>query len=121
MPSGPGEEKGEQRMNETFTIERSEFVSIVGLASAYGCADSTRAKLRQVAETTEAVAAGWFHCDGHQCPAMQAGRRNQLFQTAFDRAMAAHFGVTIRKDKDHDRLFEPFVVRVLDKAVSHAS
>ena len=92
------------------TIERSELVAIIDAASE-GCAESTRAKLRHVAETTDAVAAGWFHCNGVGCPGSQAKRRNQSFQEAFDRAMGERFG---RKWNDNAIFhpFEPFVVKV---------
>jgi hypothetical protein len=72
---------------------------------------STRAKLLAVAERTDAVAVGWFHCDGVRCPARQAGRHNQKFQTAFDQAMCARFGREWPRDDD---LTAPaFVVRIV--------
>lgn len=92
------------------SIPRSELVRIVDEASA-GITESTRAKLRAVAETTDALAVGWFHCDGARCPARQAGRHNQEFQTAFDRAMAERFGRDWNEGFEQTP-FEPFVVRV---------
>lgn len=90
-------------------IDRDELIRMVDVASE-GITESTRVKLLAVAETAGAVAVGWFHCDGVRCPARQAGRRNQAFQTRFDEAMAARFG----REWDHEaRLpFEPFVVAV---------
>src|SRR4051794_3095601 len=90
------------------TITRKELVRIVD-ESSRGVTASTRARLLAVAETTDAVAAGWFHCDGVQCPASQAGRRNQQFQEAYDYAMALRFDVA-----PEDMSIEPFVVRVSD-------
>ncbi len=90
---------------ESVLIERADLVRIVDEASAQGCAQSTRTKLLGVAETTQAVAVGWFHCDGVGCPARQARRQNQAFQQAFDNAMAAHLG---RKLDPCD----PFVVHI---------
>ena len=94
------------------TIDRATFIEIVREAASAGCAVSTRGKLLSIAETAPAVAVGWFHCDGVQCPASQARRRNQSFQTAFDRAMALRFGRAW--DDDGHRPFEPFVVTVID-------
>lgn len=97
--------------SSSYTITRDELVQIIDRASE-GCAESTRRKLRAIAETTEAVTAGWFHCDGVGCPARQAlGRRtNQRFQQAYDVAMFDHFG----RDMDGDYGPDPFVVRVTD-------
>jgi hypothetical protein len=91
------------------SISRADLVRLVDQASE-GCANSSRAKWRAVAETTDAVAVGWFHCDGAHCPARQAGRRNQSFQEAFDRAMATQFGCEWDDDAVHP--VQPFVVRV---------
>jgi hypothetical protein len=89
------------------TIERSELVRIVDEASQ-GITSSTRQKLLDVAETTNAVAAGWFHCEGVGCPIRQAGRRtNQKFQTAFDFAIAQRFDIP-----PEDLSIEPFVIWV---------
>lgn len=91
------------------TIERSELVRIVDEASR-GITASTREKLLAVAETTPAVTAGWFHCEGVGCPIRQAGRRsNQKFQTAYDFAMAQRFEID-----PVDMAVEPFVVWVRD-------
>lgn len=90
------------RTAPTLTITRADLVALIDDA-ATGCAESTRTKLRAVAETTEAVAAGWWHCDGVSCPSRQARRKNQTFQERYDRAMAERFG------RD---LFQSFVVRV---------
>lgn len=73
-----------------FTIPRGELVELVARASE-GCAQSTRDKLIAVAETTDAVAAGWWHCDGVSCVSRQAGRRNQTFQMAYDKAIAERY------------------------------
>ena len=89
----------------TETITRDEFVALVDKASEK-CAESTRAKLRAIAETTDAAAVGWFHCDGVQCPAMQARRRHQGFQAAYDHAMFARFGL----DADETNAFVVEVV-----------
>lgn len=75
------------------TMPRADLVALVEAASAEGCAESTRAKLIEVARTTDAVAANWFHCDGVGCVGRQAGRKNQTFQTAYDKAMCERFGV----------------------------
>lgn len=83
-------------------IERTELVRVVDRASQ-GITESTRAKLRAVAESTDAVAVGWFHCEGVTCPARQAGRHNQRFQEAFDLAMAERYGQPVES---------PFVVYV---------
>jgi hypothetical protein len=85
-------------------IERAELVRIIDAASE-GCTESTRVKLHAVAETTDAVAVGWFHCCGYLCPAMQASRRNQRFQEAFDLAMSTRFRRTATRSQ--------FVVRVV--------
>lgn len=77
-----------------FTITRDELVEVIARA-AEGITASTRAKLLKVAETTDAVAVGWWHCDGVSCPMRQASRRNQAFMTAYDKAMAERFGRTI--------------------------
>jgi hypothetical protein len=98
-------------VSTTETIARGDLIDIVD-AATYGLTASTRAKLLAVAQTTEAVAVGWFHCNGVTCPARQARRRNQDFQTAFDRRMAARFG----REWDDEAIpspFEPFVVRVV--------
>jgi hypothetical protein len=92
-------------------IERAELRRIVNRASI-GCAPSTREKLRSVAQTTDAVAVGWFHCNGVGCPARQARRPNQRFQEAFDLAMFEHFGLVDHKD-DMQRF--AFVVEVRDR------
>lgn len=99
----------EKRTRMAENIERDELIRIVDDAST-GITASTREKLFAVAETAEAVAVGWFHCDGVKCPASQAHRRNQAFQTKFDEAMAARFG----REWDHEAMhpFEPFVVSV---------
>jgi hypothetical protein len=94
----------------TCVIERAELVEIIDQASA-GCVESTRAKLRAVAETTDAVAVGWWHCDGETCPSRQARRTNKHFQEAFDRAMYERFGRPVVEAVDG--LADPFVVRVL--------
>lgn len=94
------------------SIERAALVEIVDTAASEGCAASTREKLLAVAETTGAVAVGWFHCDGIGCPTRQARRRSQPFQTAFDRAMAERFGRAW--DDGARQPFEPFVVTVTD-------
>jgi hypothetical protein len=77
---------------KTHVIERDELVRIVTEASATGCAERTRRKLIAVAETTDAVAFGWFHCDGVGCPARQARVHNQTFQKAYDEAMSRLLG-----------------------------
>jgi len=87
-------------------ISRDDLIRVVDEASE-GCAESTRAKLRTVAETTDAVAVGWFHCNGYGCPARQARRPNQRFQQAFDTAMFARYG------RDLDTTYS-FVVRVTE-------
>lgn len=74
------------------TITRDELVEIVDRA-AEGITASTRARLLKVAETTDAVAAGWWHCDGVGCVSRQARRKNQTFQMAYDKAIAGRFGV----------------------------
>jgi hypothetical protein len=88
-------------------IQRDDLVRIIDAASE-GCKNSTRAKLRAVAETTDAVTVGWFHCSGVGCPSRQARRHNQVFQAAFDRAMCERFEIVFAED--HISL--PFVVRV---------
>lgn len=102
-------------------IDRDDLIGVVAIAS-YGLTESTRAKLLKVAETTNAVAVGWFHCDGVDCPARQARRHNQRFQTAFDREMGLRFGRPVNEDIDPfdttAKLVEPFVVRVRDKGVA---
>lgn len=82
-------------MSATLTITRGELVAIIDSASKE-CSKRTRAKLRAVAETTDAVAVGWFHCDGVGCPIRQAGEppRTRSFEKAFDRAMWARFNRT---------------------------
>lgn len=94
------------------TISRLDLMETVGRVLAnIECADSTKEKLFAVAEMTDAVAVGWWHCDGVSCPARQARRKNQAFQTGFDRAMAERFG----RDWDEENTlgpFEPFVVVV---------
>jgi hypothetical protein len=97
------------------TITRADLIAITDAASE-GCVESTRAKMRAVAETTQAVAVGWFHCDGERCPASQAQRRNQRFMEAFDRAMAARYGREVGKPAGFGPAFEPFVVEVRDVA-----
>jgi hypothetical protein len=92
------------------TIGRDALREIVEASLPEGCAESTKAKLRAVAETTDAVAVGWFHSDGVTCPARQAGRANMAFQETFDRAMGKRFG----REWDDDSYFPflPFVVRI---------
>jgi hypothetical protein len=93
-------------------ISRTELMETLWDTSV-GCAMSTREKLQAVALRTDAIAVGWFHCDGVNCPARQARRPNQKFQEAFDRAMGERFGVEI--DESHvSGLFDPFVVEVFD-------
>lgn len=99
----------------TLSISRSDLIEVVDYA-ATGITPSTRAKLLEVAKTTEAVAVGWWHCDGVNCPARQARRKNQGFQEAFDRAMSARFG---RPDPLNDDEAAPFVV-VVDGEAGHA-
>lgn len=94
-------------------IGRSELLEILWRASV-GCAMSTREKLRAVGLRTDAVAVGWFHCDGVNCPARQARRHNQGFQEAFDRAMAARFGREWNEADEYTPPVEPFAVRVID-------
>lgn len=95
-------------------ISRSDMIAAVDQAlDGCGCAASTADKLRVVAKTTDAVAVGWFHCGDAFCPASQADRRHQGFQTAFDRLMAERFG----RDWDAENPrgpFKPFVVTVDD-------
>lgn len=93
-------------------ITRADLVEIVDRATAEGCAMSTREKLLDVARTTDAVAVGWFFCGTVDCPARQARRRNQSFQTAFDHAMAERFGRGWNQEAQQP--FKPFVVRVED-------
>lgn len=83
-------------------IPRQEFIGIMDAATV-GITPSTRSKLMAVARGTQAVAVGWFHCNGVMCPARQAGRHNQTFQLAFDRAMTERFHTP-----------DPFVVVVID-------
>lgn len=97
------------------TITRAELVNVVDTATA-GITASTRAKLLAVAESTDAVAVGWFHCDGCLCPASQAGRRNQRFMEGFDRAMAQRFGRVVSESQEFGPAFKPFVVEVRDAA-----
>lgn len=87
-------------------IERREFLQMMEAATE-GITASTRAKLRSVAESTDAVAIGWWHCDGVSCLARQAARHNQRFQEAFDRAMAARFNRPVS---------EPFVLEITGPA-----
>lgn len=69
------------------SIKREDLVQIVKDASV-GLADSTILKYLHVAETTDAFAAGWFHCDGVGCIAQQAKHPNQVFHKRFDTLMA---------------------------------
>lgn len=92
----------------THSISRSDLRSIIDYA-ATGITTSTRARLLAVAEITEAVAVGWWHCNGVNCPARQARCKNQGFQEAFDRAMAARFG---QPDPLNNDDAAPFVVTV---------
>jgi hypothetical protein len=98
--------------DEPLVIERAELVRIIDEASAGVCAESTREKLRRVAETTGVLAVGWFHCDGVQCPARQARRTNQRFQSAFDTAMAERFERETFNPASHGVICEPFIVEV---------
>lgn len=101
------------RRNETIT--RAELVQVVTeAASAEGIAASTREKLIEVAQTANAVAAGWFFCGEVDCPTRQARRKNQRFQELFDRAMADRFGRYFNEDPWELHPFEPFVVEVED-------
>jgi hypothetical protein len=95
-------------VSERLTITRDDLVRIVDDASR-GLTESTRSKLLAVAETTDAVAVGWFHCEGVGCPARQARRRNQTFQQRFDTKMAALFDAEYA-DKDQ---IVPFVLDVV--------
>jgi hypothetical protein len=95
-------------------IDRAELVRIINRTSE-GCTESTRARLRAVATQTNAVAVGWWHCDGVGCPIRQAGRRtNQAFQQRFDTEMAALFDARYVNDNE----IVPFVVTVLDADVA---
>lgn len=94
----------------TATIERLDLVHIVDEATR-DLTESTRQKMLAAALATDAVAVGWWHCDGVRCLAEQARRKNQTFQERFDRAMAARFGRPVRED---ERLpVEPFAVQVI--------
>lgn len=93
------------------TITRADLIEVVTAALVDVPTESTREKLLHVAQTTNAVAVGWFHCGSAQCPAAQAGRRNQVFQTAFDKAMAERFD----RKWNEDLAIKPFVVRVVDE------
>ncbi len=89
-----------------FLIKRADLVRIVEKA-AQDINPRTRDRLIAVARTTDAVAAGWWHCDGAGCPAQQAHVRNQCFQERYDRAMAEYFGRipdarSFRADVDDD-------------------
>lgn len=106
------------QQSERRTIARDDLVVIVDKA-ADGVADSTREKLVAVARTTDAVAVGWFHCDGVSCPARQARRQNRRFQEAFDRAMYDHFG--LEYDEDYIDGTEPFVVVIADALTGERS
>jgi len=75
----------------SFTISRADLLRIVEKA-AQDISPRTRDRLIAVAQTTEAVAAGWWHCEGVGCPARQAHVRNQKFQERYDLMMARHCG-----------------------------
>lgn len=90
-------------------LKRTDLVRVVDEATQ-GLTASTRAKLLAVAESTDAVAVGWFFCGTVDCPARQARRRNQAFMTAFDKAMCERFGVAF----DQDVRIDPFVVEVVE-------
>lgn len=93
-------------MTERFTMDRDELIAVIDKATE-GLTPSTREKLLHVAQTTDAVAVGWFHCDGVGCPSRQASRSNQKFQTAYDYAMTSRFGI----DPEEAQI-EPFIVEV---------
>lgn len=94
------------------SIGRAELAEIIERASV-DCAARSREKLRRVAAETDAVAVGWFHCNGTKCPARQANYHHMGFQTRFDHAMCERF----RLDFDSVTAFPnhtPFVVEVVD-------
>jgi hypothetical protein len=70
-------------------IRRADLIRIVTDAST-GLAESTILKYLRTAETTTAVAVGWFHCNGVGCLARQAKRPSQVFQERYDTLMAEH-------------------------------
>lgn len=73
-------------------IGREKFLDVVKIACAVKhFPDSSIKKWLDVARSTTAVAVGWFHCDGFECPARQARRQNQAFQFAFDELMWQEF------------------------------
>lgn len=95
-------------------IERSTLIRIIDEATT-GITASTRAKLLGVGHTADAVAVGWFHCDGVRCPASQANRRNQAFQEAFDQAVCAHLGIARNPEPEWPALpVTPFVLTITD-------
>jgi hypothetical protein len=71
------------------TMRRDELIDIVKTASI-GLTESSIVKWLKVADTTDAVAAGWFHCDGAECVARQAKQQNQVFQGRYDTLMAQY-------------------------------
>jgi hypothetical protein len=87
------------------TIKRAELIAVVKIASL-GLTPSSREKYLRVAESMTAVAVGWFHCEGANCPARQAKRHNTAFQERFDKAMWRLLGLdpgdTVRVEVEDD-------------------
>lgn len=101
------------RSSGILTITRPELAKIID-DSCFTVPDRTRQRLRELAATTPAVAFGWFHCGGVNCPARQIGYRSMSFQTSYDQRMAQHFGLGT-KWEDGSLSIEPRVVTVVDR------
>lgn len=95
----------------SYSITRRELADIVEQASEVIGSERSRERLRRVVRETDAVAVGWFHCDGIGCPARQASYHHMTFQGQFDRLMATRFKRSI--DNDAAQLCKPFVVKVV--------
>lgn len=96
------------------SVSRSELIATIDMAAAVIGSERSRARLRRVAETTDAVAVGWFHCAGVGCPARQASYHHMGFQGEFDRLMAERFGVSPYAGAAGVWYCEPFIVGVED-------
>lgn len=78
----------------TYSISREELLTITNQAARETVALSVRGRLEKAMKTTSAVAVGWFHCDGADCPMRQIRYTNQRFQNRFDQVMQERLGIT---------------------------
>jgi hypothetical protein len=76
----------------TYVIPRSALLRVTELA-ARQLPPGKQEQVMSAMCTTGAVAVGWWHCKGAECPMRQIRHRNQGFHSWFDGAMLDFLGI----------------------------